>query len=398
MPFIKLIFIFFLSLFSFCILYLVFLSIVYFLYKPAENYVKHPPTLRFVILVPAHNEALGIFDTLNNLKEIDYPENLYDVIVIVDNCTDNTAEVVKTAGIKYIERNDPERKGKGYALEYAISKLVKENYDAFVIVDADSLINKSFLMVMNNRLLSGQKVIQSYDGLANPDSTALTYLFFIGNTIENKLFYEAKSRLGLSANLRGNGMCFSCDILLRFPWDVYSITEDTEYGLKLIQHGIKINFASEAITYAKQPETLQQAKTQRIRWASGNFKISKSYIIKLILRGLIKRDMVLTDTALSIFFLSKPLFLILNFLLIGCSFYFLSTDPVSGKLYVVWSFSLLLIQILYFATGILMERIYLRRIKYILFSPFFAIWFFIVTILGLVGYRSSHWQRTNRVG
>jgi cellulose synthase/poly-beta-1,6-N-acetylglucosamine synthase-like glycosyltransferase len=354
--------------------------------------------LRFVIVVPAHNEALGIFDTLNNLKEIDYPANLYNVIVIVDNCTDNTAEVVKATGIQYLERNDPTRKGKGYALEYAISKLIKENYDAFVIVDADSLLSKNLLRAMNNRLLSGQKVIQSYDGLSNPDSSALTYLFFIGNTIENKLFYEAKSRLGLSANLRGNGMCFSRDTLLQFPWDAYSITEDTEYGLKLIQHGIKINFAPEAITYAKQPETLQQAHTQRIRWASGNFKISKIYILKLILRGLFKRDIVLLDTALSIFFLSKPLFLLLNFLLIGCSFYFLSANPESGKLYLGWSFSLLFIQIIYFAIGILMERIYLRRIKYILFSPFFVIWFFIVTILGLIGYRSSHWQRTNRIG
>ena len=398
MLFIHLIFIFFLFLFNISILYLISLSIIYFFYKPGENYVKHPPELRFVILVPAHNESSGIFDTLNNLKEIDYPDSLYDIIVIVDNCTDNTADLVKAAGIQYIERNDPNRKGKGYALEYAITKLVKENYDAFVIVDADSLINKSFLMSMNNRLLSGQKVIQAYDGLANPDSTALTYLFFIGNAIENKLFYESKSRLGLSANLRGNGMCFSRDILLRFPWDAYSITEDTEYGLKLIQNGIKINFAPEAITYAKQPETLQQANTQRIRWASGNFKISKIHILKLLLRGLVKRDVVLSDTAFSIFFLSKPLLLLLNFLLIGCSFYFLSADPVAGKIYLVWSFSLLLIQILYFTTGILIEKLYLKRIKYILFSPFFAIWFFIVTILGLIGYRSSHWQRTNRIG
>jgi cellulose synthase/poly-beta-1,6-N-acetylglucosamine synthase-like glycosyltransferase len=354
--------------------------------------------LRFVIVVPAHDEALGISNTLSNLKEIDYPDNLYNVVVIVDNCTDNTKAVVEATGIQYIERKDPSRKGKGYALGYAFSKLIKENYDAFVIVDADSLLNKEFLKIMNNRLLSGQNVIQSYDGLSNPDSSALTYLFFIGNTIENKLFYEAKSRLGLSANLRGNGMCFSRDILLQFPWDAFSITEDTEYSLTLIQNGIKINFASEARVFAKQPENLQQAHNQRIRWASGNFKISKSYILKLILRGLIKRNIILLDTALSFFILSKPLLLLLNFLLIGCSFCFLSANTESGKLYLGWSLSLLFIQIIYFAIGILMERISLRKIKYILFSPFFAIWFFVVTILGLIGYRSAHWQRTNRIG
>lgn len=367
------------------------------IYRKNKIISDSSPEIKFAIIVPAHNEATCISRTLESLKGIDYPPYLYDVVVVADNCNDNTAELVREAGLQCLERHDPSKRGKGYALEYAISALINRDYAAFVIVDADSIVDANFLRSMNSRLLSGQKVIQAYDGLSNPDASALTYLFLVGNIIENKLFYEAKSRVGLSATLRGNGMCFSREIILKHPWNAYSVTEDTEYTIGLVQQGVKIYFAPEAKVLAKQPETLHQAHIQRVRWASGNIKISKGYAFKLLLIGLRRRDFAVFDMGLSLMVVSKPLLFFVSLFLIGLSLIYFSVDSGGGRFYITWAAMLFNAQIIYVATGVLMGRLGLKRIGYLLYSPFLAGWFLSVTVLGLFGYRENLWVRTKRV-
>jgi cellulose synthase/poly-beta-1,6-N-acetylglucosamine synthase-like glycosyltransferase len=377
-------------------LYLFFLAAVYFFHRPNKKHRDRLPELRFAVIIPAHNEAAGISGTLDSLKRIDYPSRLYDIVVVADNCTDNTEEAVVSEGIRCMRREDLSRKGKGYALEYAVRSLIREDYDCFVFIDADSVVSGNFLRIMNSRMLAGHKVVQGCYGISNPDASPLTYLFFIGNTVENKLFYEAKSRLGLPVNLRGNGMCFSRGVLLKNPWDAFSIVEDVEYGLKLIRQGIRIHFEQKAEVLARQPETLRQANIQRVRWASGNMAVSKGYALRLIFGGLLKKDAALVDTGFSLLILSKPLLLLLSVLSAAGSLIYLSAGAGGGHFYAGWSISLLLAQAAYLLTGVFMERLDSRRIVYLLISPLIIMWLFLIAALGLFGYKEGLWLRTRR--
>lgn len=380
---------------SICLVYLAVLAIVFFIYKPMSAATATGLRTKFCILIPAHNEEIGIRRTLASLlRELDYPESLYDIIVIADNCTDETVNIVKSEGCHCLERNDPKHRGKGYALSYAFRSLASENYDAFVIVDADSVLSRNFLKVMDQRLNSGEKVIQAYNTLSNPNASAITYLFLIGNLLENDLFYNAKSRLGMEVNLRGNGMCFSKEILEAYPWNSYSITEDTEYGIKLILNGIHISFAPETRVMAQQPETLKQANMQRVRWASGNIKVTRSYALSLILRGILKMDYRALDAGLSLLVLSKPILLLFNLLVLALSVFIYYSG--TGYHLVIWSSALLLFQGLYLFTGVLMAGLTVKRIKFLMSAPLIMLWFFLITVLGLLGYKDAVWNRTAR--
>ncbi len=195
------------------------------------------PALRFAVVVPAHDEETTLPRTLAALAAVDYPAELFRVVVVADNCTDRTAQVAEARGARCLVRRDPRNPGKGQALAFAFGILLQEPYEALAVLDADTVPDPDFLRIMNDRLLAGQRVVQALDGVANPDDGPLTYLFHVGNTIENELFHAGKERLGLPTLLRGTGMCFAADVLRRHPWQAFSVTEDTEYGLALLEAG-----------------------------------------------------------------------------------------------------------------------------------------------------------------
>ena len=380
---------------SFAVVYLFSLMIVYLLSEKNVPSVRIAAVKRFAVIVPAHDEAEVIRCTLDSMRRIEYPQELYDVVVIADNCSDTTASIVREEGFICFERTDSHKRGKGYALEYAFNQLLPGNYDAYVVIDADSVVSPDFLAGMDLRLQKGQIVIQAYDGLSNPDSSSLTYLFYIGNIIENKLFYAAKERLGLPIMLRGNGMCFSRAVIEQHPWQAYSIVEDTEYGLNLIKSGIRIHFATEIQVLAKQPETLKQAHTQRLRWASGNATLSKGYAVKLMWQGVRERRLDLLDAGFSFFVLSKPLLLLGSVVAVVLSAV-VSIYGMVGPVWLMWALTLLAAQAMYLFTGIVMGGITIRNLQLLLLAPFLIIWFIYVTLLGLAGLKKNQWLRTER--
>ncbi len=382
---------------SAAVLYLFALAAAYFFCRPGKRYDERAPELRFAVIIPAHNEAEGISATLESMKNLDYPAHLYDAVVIADNCTDATAEAAGKEGMRCLVREDPSKKGKGHALEYALRVLLREEFDCFIVVDADSVLTGNFLRVMNSRMLAGHGVVQACYGMSNPDAGPLSYLFFIGNVLENRLFYGGKSKLGLPVNLRGNGMCFSRRVLEMQPWNAYSVVEDTEYGLKLIQRGVKVHFEQDAQVLARQPETLGQARNQRIRWASGNMAVTRAYALRLMLKGLFAYDLALFDTGFGLLVLSKPLLLLLSLLSAAVSLFYFSAGGKGGAVFAGWAVLLLLAQTAYLLTGIFMEEINCLRMRYLLLSPVLILWFFLVASLGLVGYRGDLWLRTKRV-
>ncbi|HOM42779.1 MAG TPA: glycosyltransferase family 2 protein, partial [Bacillota bacterium] len=169
--------------------------------KASKNYL---PIKKFAVFIPAHNEEIVIENIVDNLKQLNYPKDSYDIYVIADNCTDNTAAAARAAGANVLERNDNKKRGKGYALQWAFEKVLYDegsDYDGAVIFDADNLVSMNFLREMNNKLCDGHKVIQGYIDSKNPNDTWITASYSIAFWSTNRLFQCARSFLGMSCEI-----------------------------------------------------------------------------------------------------------------------------------------------------------------------------------------------------
>lgn len=237
-----------------------------------NNSLKIPEgRIHFAVLIPAHDEETLLGNLLHNLSNLSFPKDLYTVFVIADNCTDNTADLARTFdGVRIFERFDSERRGKGYALSWLIQRIEQEQliYDAYVILDADSVVNSTFLQSMMRELARGGQAMQAYYGVLNPSTSPSTALRWLALTLVNYVRPLGRTALGGSSTLSGNGMCFSRSLLQRYPWQAFSLTEDYQYYLTLIEHGERVRYVPDAVVLAEMPVTFRQMRTQDIRWES----------------------------------------------------------------------------------------------------------------------------------
>lgn len=243
------------------------------------------PSKRFALVVAAHNESAVIQHIIENLNDIDYPREYYDVFVIADNCKDNTAEISRNAGAIVYERFNQVERGKGYALKEFFEKVLFENsdkYDAVAVFDADNLVSRNFLKKMNNELLDGHKVMQCYLDTKNPDDNWITLSYALSYWIMNRAFQLARKRLGLSAAIGGTGFCIELNTLKELGWDALSLTEDLEFTMKCILRDIQVVWVHEAKIYDEKPLTFKASYRQRLRWLQGHWDCAYKYTIPLL--------------------------------------------------------------------------------------------------------------------
>jgi cellulose synthase/poly-beta-1,6-N-acetylglucosamine synthase-like glycosyltransferase len=256
-----------------------------------------PPKSRFAIVIPAHNESMVLGDLLDNLKILKYPHELYDIYVIADNCTDNTAEIARQHGANVLVRFNKEQVGKGYAMDWAFPQIfaLNKNYDAFCVFDADNLVHLDFLSVMNNRLLKGQKIMQGYLSAKNPSDTWVSGTFAIAFWTINHLWHLGKYNIGLSTALGGTGMCIAADVIKTYGWGCDCLTEDMEFSVKCLTHGIRTCWVHDAIVYDEKPLTFMASWRQRKRWAQGQFDCAGRYIPRLIHSAFAHHSLMILD-------------------------------------------------------------------------------------------------------
>jgi glycosyltransferase involved in cell wall biosynthesis len=262
--------------------------------SPLPQYAEPRRFFRFV--VPAHNESAGIAPTVRSLLEVDYPASLFDVVVVADNCNDDTAERARGAGAVVLERQDKERRGKGYALLLAFSNLPPQ-VDAVVVVDADTLVSPNILRAFAARRDAGAHAVQADYAVRNPNAGWRTRLIAIAFGAFHIVRSRARERLALSCGLRGNGMCFSAELLVQVPHEAFSIVEDVEYGLRLGEVGHRVFYADEAHVYGEMVTTSTAATSQRRRWEEGRKELVRRNAWRLLRKGLVERNRVLFDLA-----------------------------------------------------------------------------------------------------
>lgn len=270
------------------------------LYKKKEDTNEDVPEKTFALIVAAHNEEMVVENIVESLIGLDYPNDMYDVFVIADNCTDNTAKVARDAGAIVCERFAEGKNGKGYALDWMFKKIfsMKKKYDAVAIFDADNIVSRGFLREMDKSLKKGYKVVQGYLDSKNPNDSWITQSYSIAFWTSNRLFQLSRHNLGLSNQIGGTGFCVCTDVLKEIGWGATCLTEDLEFTCKLVLNNYKVGWAHNAVVYDEKPLTLRQSWNQRRRWMQGFADVSSRFFFKLMSKAFKDRDFTAFDTAL----------------------------------------------------------------------------------------------------
>jgi 1,2-diacylglycerol 3-beta-glucosyltransferase len=260
-----------------------------------EEAPEAPPgsRLRFAVLVPAHDEAAGIAPVVERLRTQDYPRERFDVVVIADNCTDATAERARAAGATVWERDAPDDRGKGQALAWAIDRIQAEpeRWDAIAVIDADCLASANLLAAFDAHMRRGARAVQAVYDVANPEASPAAALRWAGFALMHRVRPRGRRRLGLSADLFGTGMAFRAELLRAVPWTSFSVVEDAEYHLRLVEAGERVAFVGEASVSSAMPTSHAQATGQQMRWESGNAAVLRRTVPGLVAAGVRQRDL-----------------------------------------------------------------------------------------------------------
>ncbi len=245
--------------------------------KPID-YGFHPARTRFAVLVAARNEELVIGPLINSLLTQEYPSELYDIWVIPNNCTDNTSLAAQNFGAKVLECGMPV-KSKGEVLRFAYNRLRGRGYDAWIVFDADNVVDSRFLAEMNNARLAGVQAAQGYRDSKNPYDTAVSGCSSIYYWMMDRFHNGGKAGLGMSAMIGGTGFMVTQKLLDRLGgWRTETISEDLEITTQAVLAGERVAYVPKAVTYDEQPLTWEQSFTQRRRWTSGTLQVAQAYL------------------------------------------------------------------------------------------------------------------------
>lgn len=355
------------------------------------------PRTRFALLVPAHDEEAVIGRLLRSVGRLDYPRRLFDVYVIADNCSDATEARAKAAGagpdgrtsVRVLVRNDPSRAGKGHALAWGLARIELACYDAVAMVDADSVLEPSFLRAVDARLRDGAEAVQGYYGVLDASSTAAA-LRSVSFALMHHVRPLGKTLFRGTCGLKGNGMAFSTELLLNAGWQSFSVVEDAEQGLRLASMGYVVEFAPEARVYGEMPASLSGARTQNLRWEAGRWRVARRWSPRLLRRGLARRSLPLIDAAVEP--LVPPLSVVATTgTVAGLGGLLLGSDALIAAGAV--SVGALAAHVL---GGMLLARLPLSAWRSLFAAPVYLAWKVVLYAQALLGAGAQRWVRTPR--
>lgn len=246
-----------------------FLIVALFVLRRPKPFEVCAPRTRFACLIAARNEEAVIGALVESLRAQTYPDELYDIFVIPNNCTDNTEAAALTAGAKIFRCFEPVH-CKGDALHEAVAWLLPRGYDAFCIFDADNVADEHFLARMNDAFCAGARVCKGAMRVKNPYDSWLSGCYGFYFTLFDTFFSRARMNCGLSSKLVGTGFAVHRSVFERFGgWNTTTIAEDAEFAVQCAVHGVRVHFVPAALTYDEAPNRFTVSLRQRRRWCSG---------------------------------------------------------------------------------------------------------------------------------
>jgi cellulose synthase/poly-beta-1,6-N-acetylglucosamine synthase-like glycosyltransferase len=332
---------------------------------------------------------------LVQLGQQDYPSELYDLYVVCDNCTDDTAAKVRSHEGFALERTDQERRGKGYALAWLYERILasRQSYQAVVVFDADSQVDPNFLRAMDAVLAKGHQVAQGQHIIANADAGWFPAAMFLSFAMDNRLRNLGRSNLGLSSKLMGDGMCFTRQVLETHPWQATSLTEDAEYQSILLLNGVRVVFVPQAKTLGRIVTNLSIARRQRSRWMHGRADVARQLAPRLLRSGLSNGDLAQIDGAIERVMPSFSTLLISATLL---TVLWAISPGVSARLPWLWIASLWPALAIYPLLALVLERAPWKLYLYLAYAPIYVLWRTGVRLLVRFQPKQTRWFRTPR--
>jgi cellulose synthase/poly-beta-1,6-N-acetylglucosamine synthase-like glycosyltransferase len=243
---------------------------------------------RTAIVIPSHNEEQGIASCVRSLLSCEPGRGELAVVVVADNCSDKTAEEAERAGARVLVRHDLSRRGKGYALDHAFTRLQAEGYELFIIVDADSTVTSNLVNEFQESFAAGAGALQCRYKVRNAADSIRTRIMNSALMGFNILRPRGRDRLGVSAGILGNGFGVSSETLEAVPYHANSLVEDLEYHLRLVRAGLEVRFVDAVTVFGEIPSAGPGVATQRKRWEGGRLRmvyLSVPGLLKEILRG-----------------------------------------------------------------------------------------------------------------
>jgi 1,2-diacylglycerol 3-beta-glucosyltransferase len=348
-------------------------------------------------LIPAHNEELLVGRCVRSLLAQRYPQHLVRVVVVADNCTDATADVAVAAGAAVMVRDEPGARGKGHALRWAMDRMLAEStaLDGIVVIDADSIAEPGLLAALAAELEGGHDVVQADYRLLDEPGPGHSEMVEVGFILFHRVRFTGRARLGMAANLVGNGMLFSRRALELAPWSAFTGAEDLEQSVQLRLAGFRPRFAPDALVAGPGPVSGSGAVRQRLRWEGGRFHVLRGQLIRLLRAVATRRDLHLLDAAIDL--ATPPLALVSLTSVTGA---IVTTALALAGLVSWWAVTPWAIAVLAIPTFVCLglwsagasDRLWLV----VLGAPRFISWKLVTYLRLLHGHDVNRWDRTDR--
>lgn len=248
---------------------------------------------RYAVLIAARNEEAVLPHLLESIHSQDYPRELVQVFVVADNCTDSTALVARQGGAEVFIRHNTHQVGKGYALNFLLEQIGQtwgwDRFDAFLVFDADNVLQPDYITQINKVCCAGYDVFCGYRNSKNFGTNWVSAGHSLWFLHDSTHLNASRMALGNPCTVTGTGFGFTRRIVKKYGgWNFFTLTEDIEFSFRCISDGVKMGYCQNAVLYDEQPETFRQSWRQRTRWVQGGLQVSVRYgkaLLKGIFRG-----------------------------------------------------------------------------------------------------------------
>ena len=290
-------FLLFLLLYSYQFFYL-FVALVM---KP-KQLPENPRKYRYCVLIAARNEENVIGNLIRSIREQTYPQELIHICVVADNCTDQTAKIAREAGAYVVERFNQTLVGKGYALDFLLKNIPSSFApDAYLVFDADNTLDSHYIEEMNKVYAAGYLASTSYRNSCNYDSNWISAGYGLWFLRESRYLNQARMKQGTSCAISGTGFMIAASLIRKnHGWIHHLLTEDIEFSIDSVLHGVTIGYCDKAIVYDEQPVTFRQSWNQRLRWSKGFYQVFGKYGAGLVTKLFSKKSFAAYDMLMTI--------------------------------------------------------------------------------------------------
>ena len=394
------------AIFLLCYLYQIVYLFVAYHKKPDVLPDAEPKKL--AILIAARNESAVIHNLLNSLNNQDYPKEFYQIFLVADNCTDNTAEIARELGATVYERFNQVEKGKGYAVDYLIKSIERDFgvdfYDAYIIFDADNVVEPNYLTEINKTFSQGYDVVTTYRNASNYGASwraAGQGMYFIR---DSRVLNLARMRIGSNTFVAGTGFLFSRELCKRYGgWPFHCLTEDGEFTMHNAVNEIKCGYCNSAMFYDEQATKIKDSWNQQLRWCKGGLQIFRKYLPQLI-KGIFSRkclscfDMTMCLTPAYILSMTAVLINTIGFIILTIQ----GNDPIRLLMNMCWMLLFAYVGLFLFSLAITISEWKIlrgkagRKILYIFTFPLFIFSFIPAAFVAI--FKKVEWKAISHSG